>query len=60
MTHFFIDSEDSRTYRPASGSRESTQDTLRRVYDAEGIHYDERMIREDTRAIEQLYKEFGQ
>mgnify|MGYP005855528163 CR=1 FL=1 len=38
---------------------ESTEDKLRRVYDSQGIKYDDRMIREDARAIEQLHREFG-
>ena len=37
---------------------ESTESTLRRVYDSQGIKHDDRMIREDARAIEQLHREF--
>lgn len=39
-------------------TNESTEDTLRRVYDSQGIKYDDRMIREDARAIEQLDRKF--
>jgi len=38
---------------------ERTEDKLRRVYDSQGIKYDDRMIREDARAIEELHREFG-
>ena len=37
---------------------ESNEDKLRRVYDSQGIDYNEKMIRDDTRAIEQLSREF--
>lgn len=39
---------------------ESTEEKLRRVYDSQGIDYDEQMIREDARAIERLSNEFPQ
>ncbi len=39
--------------------QESTEDKLRRVYDSQGIKYDDRTIREDARAIEKLNREFG-
>lgn len=38
---------------------ESTEDKLRRVYDSQGIQYDEQMLREDARAVEDLANEFG-
>ena len=38
---------------------ESTEDRLRRVYDSQGIKYDNKMIRDDARAVEQLNREFG-
>jgi hypothetical protein len=38
---------------------ESTENKLRRVYDAQGIKYDDKMIREDARAVEELHREFG-
>ena len=38
---------------------EATEDKLRRVYDSQGIRHDDRMIREDARAIEQLHREVG-
>jgi hypothetical protein len=38
---------------------ESNEDKLRRVYDSQGIRYDDQMIREDAKAIEQLHREFG-
>ncbi|HZR53738.1 MAG TPA: hypothetical protein VFB06_30050 [Streptosporangiaceae bacterium] len=49
---------------PSSGGSstpvyESTEDKLRRVYDSQGIKYDNKMLREDARAIEQLHREFG-
>jgi len=40
--------------------QESTEDKLRRVYDSQGIKHDDRMIRDDARAIEQLHREFGE
>jgi len=40
-------------------SYESNEDKVRRVYDSQGIKHDDRMIREDTKAIEQLAREFG-
>lgn len=42
-----------------SPSYESTEDKVRRVYDSQGIKHDDRMIREDAKAIEQLNREFG-
>lgn len=45
---------------PASKpAQEGTEDKVRRVYDSQGIKHDDRMIRDDTRAIEQLNREFG-
>jgi hypothetical protein len=41
-------------YRPAS-----TEDKLRRIYQSQGIPHDDRMIREDAKAVEQLHREFG-
>ena len=38
---------------------ESTEAKLRRVYDSQGIKYDDKMIRDDSKAIEQLHREFG-
>jgi hypothetical protein len=38
---------------------ESTEDKLRRVYDSQGIKYDDKMIGEDARAIEELHRDFG-
>lgn len=46
--------------RPAyTPSYESTEDKLRRVYDSQGIKYDNKMLREDARAVEDLHREFG-
>jgi hypothetical protein len=52
--------DSSSTSSPSRPAVESTEDKLRRVYDSQGIDYDDRMIREDARAIEQLHREFGQ
>ena len=46
------------TYAPSS-SGESTEDMMRRVYDDQGIDYDEQMLKEDAAAVDQLYREFG-
>jgi len=45
--------------RSSSYSSETTEDKLRRVYDSQGIKYDDRMIHEDARAVEKLTREFG-
>lgn len=42
-----------------SSANENTEDKLRRVYDSQGVQYDDQMIRQDARAIEQLHREFG-
>ena len=44
---------------PTPPAVESTEDKLRRTYDSRGIPHDEKMIRDDSRAIEQLHREFG-
>jgi hypothetical protein len=53
--------ENSGTSRSGTFPRsiETTEGTLRRVYDSQGIKHDDRMIREDSRAIEKLHREFG-
>ena len=52
--------DSSPTSSPSPPAVESNEDKLRRVYDSQGIEYDDQMIREDSRAIEQLHREFGQ
>lgn len=46
------------TYAP-NNTEQSTEDMLRKAYDHEGIDYDEKMLKEDAAAVEQLYREFG-
>ena len=51
-----------RTYEPPAASAPQYSDTeraLKRSYDDAGIEYDEKMIRDDARAIEQLNRELG-
>lgn len=46
-------------YTPST-TNENTEDKLRRVYRSQGIRYDDRMIREDARAIEKLHRDLNQ
>ena len=40
-------------------STSSTERTLRRVYESQGIKHDDKMIREDAKAIEQLHRDIN-
>ncbi len=49
----------SVTRVPHFGRNETTEEKLRRVYRSQGIKYDDRMIREDARAIERLHRDLN-
>ena len=45
--------------KPKPVPQQTTEDIMRRNYDARGIKYDDKMIRDDARAVDRLNKEFG-
>jgi hypothetical protein len=53
------DREPSYTSQPAEPTYNATERALKESYNANDIEYDEQMIRDDARAIEQLNRELG-
>lgn len=45
--------------RPYANAHESTEAKVRRVYESQGIKFDEKMIRDDAKMIERLHRDLN-